>query len=249
MIDFELFELPAYSVFVMLGIATGVIVANLFLRAHSRRVAAASIFFSGALISLMAGWLGARLYHAATHWEYYSTRPEEIAQIGLGGLAMRGALLTGFIGLAVFARVRGLRLARLLDATGIGLSAGQAIGWIGALLHGANYAVVSDSQFALDLPDLYGLYAPRFPLQHAQIILFAGLFVGLVALSFQCPPKGLVFAVYLLVASLANFLLGFQRGDEALFVGGWRVDQWVDLGWLVVGLVAWVAVRAREKLG
>ncbi len=249
MIDFELFELPAYSVFVMLGIATGVIVANFFLRAHSRRVASSSIFLGGVLISLIAGWLGARLYHVATHWEYYSTRPEEIAQIGLGGLAMRGALLTGFIALAVFARVRGLRLARLLDATAIGLAAGQAIGWIGALLHGANYGIVSDSQFVLDLPDLYGLYAPRFPLQHAQIILFAGLFVGLLVLAFQRPPIGLLFAVYLSIASLGNFLLGFQRGDEAMFVGGWRVDQWGDLGGLAVGLVVWSVSRTREKLG
>lgn len=247
--DLFLIELPVYTVLVMLGITGGLFATYLYLRMRYRRAATATMFFDGALVVFMAAWLGARGYHVATHWEYYSIRPEEIAQLGLGGLAMRGALLTGGIALAVYARVRGLRLARLADAGAIGMCLGQAMGWVGALAHGANYGVASDSPLALDLPDLYGLYALRFPLQHFEILLFAGLFIGLWIFALRNPRAGWLAIVYLFVSSLANFLLGFQRGDEAVWVDGLRLDQWIDALLALVALLFY-ALGAREgKVG
>ena len=155
------------------------------------------IFLDGAVIVCAAGWIGARAYHIALRWDYYAARPDEIVQIGLGGLAMRGAFLAGFLALALYARARGLRFGKLADASALGLTIGQAIGWVGALAHGANYGVVSDSQIALELPDLYGLIAPRFPLQHFEIVLFLGLFVGLLVLALRQPRAGTLFLAYL----------------------------------------------------
>lgn len=176
-------------------------------------------------------------------------RPEEIAQIGLGGLAMRGALLAGAIALALYARVRGWRFTRLADAAAIGLCIGQAIGWVGALSQGAYYGMVSDNQIAIDLPDIYGLYAPRFPLQHAEIILFISLFVGLLLATTRHLRTGTLAAIYLVIASAANFLLGFQRGDEAAFLGGLRIDQWWDAAAMALALAFWLLSRREGKVG
>lgn len=248
-VDFIFFELPVYSVMVILGIAAGLAVAHIFLRLRSPTIAARTEFIDAALIVLITGWIGARAYHVATHWDYYATRPDEIAQVGLGGLAIRGALIVGFIALGMYARRRGVRFARLADAAAIGLCVGQAIGWVGALAQGFNYGVVSDSAIALDLPDMYGLYAPRFPLQQIEIGLFLSLWVGLSVLATRRPQAGTLFATFLLIEALANFALGFQRGDEALRWLGWRIDQWIDLGFIGLALMFFIVLRREGNVG
>ena len=248
-LDLIFFDLPTYTALVMLGAVVGASVTYLYLRKRARRAVTLTIFLDGALIVFAVSWIGARAYHVALNWDYYAARPDEIAQIGLGGLARRGAFIAGFIALAIYARARGLRFAKLADASALGLAIGEAIGWIGALVRGANYGVVSDSQIALELPDLYGLIAPRFPLQHFEIGLFVGLFVGLLVLALRQSRAGTIFLVYLLVASAANFALGFWRGDETVFVGTLRVDQIVDFvfGALALAALIWRAVRSAEK--
>ena len=245
--DLFFFDVPLYTALVVLGAVSGLIVTFAFLRTRARRAARVTIFLDGALIVLAAGWIGARAYHVALHWDYYVTRPDEIAQIGLGGLAMRGAFLTGLAALAFYARVRGLLFARLADAGALGLCVGQAIGWAGALSWGANYGVISDSPIALDLPDAYGLIAPRFPLQYFEIGLFACLFVGLVVLAGYHPPAGTLFLAYWGVSAAAQCALGALRGDETLLVLGWRFDQIVDaLFTAVVGGIV-IARSARSR--
>jgi len=250
-LDLIFFDLPTYTALVMLGAVVGASVAYLYLRKRARRAVTLTIFLDGALIVFAVSWIGARAYHVALNWDYYAARPDEIAQIGLGGLALRGAFIAGFLALVIYAHARGLRFAKLADASALGLAIGQALGWIGALARGANYGVVSDSQIALELPDLYGLIAPRFPLQHFEIGLFAGLFVGLIVLALRKPRAGTLCLAYLLVASAANFALGFWRGDETVFVGALCVDQVVDLifGALALGALIWRAVQPVEKDG
>jgi phosphatidylglycerol:prolipoprotein diacylglycerol transferase len=250
-IDLIFFDLPAYTALVLLGAMAGFGVAYVYLRKRAQRAMTPEIFLDGAVIVCAAGWIGARAYHIALRWDYYAARPDEIVQIGLGGLAMRGAFLAGFLALALYARARGLRFGKLADASALGLTIGQAVGWVGALAHGANYGVVSDSQIALELPDLYGLIALRFPLQHCEIVLFVGLFVGLLILALRQPRAGTLLLAYCLIASAANFVLGFWRGAETLFVGALRVDQGVDLifGALALGMLAWQTIRRVGNVG
>jgi prolipoprotein diacylglyceryltransferase len=163
----------------------------------------------------------------------------------LGGMAMRGALITGLAGLVLYAHLRGLPLGQLADASALGLAIGQAIGWIGALSRGANYGVASDSRFAVELPDIYGLNAPRFPYQHFEIGLFLLLFVGLGYLALRRQEPGILFLTYWLTSSVANLVLEIWRGDSTIFIGALRADQVTDLAFCLCafGFIAWRAVR------
>lgn len=228
-IDLFFIELSTYTAFVLLGIGAGLGVALAYVRWRARRTLPPGVFLNVALVTLAVAYLGARAYHVALNWEYYSARPETMAQFGAGGLAMRGAFIAGALALFVYARLRRLNVDKLADAAALGLALGQAIGWVGALARGANYGMVSDAPFALELPDVYGLVAPRFPLQHLQIGVFALTFIILVILAMNKPRAGTLFWVYVGVTAAANFVLGFYRGDETLYVGALRVDQVVDL--------------------
>ncbi len=246
-IDLEFIELSFYSVLVLLGLLAGLAVAYLYLRGRSRRLRAPGAFLDSVLVALGTGWVGARAYHVLTHWEYYQARPEEIAQFDLGGLAIRGAFIAAFAGVALYARLRRVSFWHLADAAALALALGQAVGWVGALVHGANYGVISESPPAMDLPDLYGLVQPRFPLQHAEIALFALVFVGLLIMAGQRRRPGSLFLAYLFVVSAANLALGFERGDETLYVYGMRIDQIVDAILAAAGLTGLLAQKWMER--
>lgn len=264
-VDLIFFELPVYTALVGLGALVGLLIAYLYLRSRSRRLSRVDLFLDSALVAFGAGWIGARAYHVVMHWDYYQTRPGDIAPLaGLfegsapGGLGIRGAFLLGMLALALYAKVRALSFWHLADAGAVGLAAGQVIGWVGALAQGAHYGVVSDSRIAIELPDLYGLVAPRFPLQHVEILLYAAVFAGLLLLAAQNRPPGTLFFVYLVAIGLSNAALGFQRGDETAYWGGLRIDQLVDVLCAALGLAGWttrwwtenrVASLAAGKVG
>ncbi len=257
-IDLDFVELPVYSVLIALGAGVGLAAAFLHLRRtvqEGRALLPAGralfdFFQDCAVLVFAAGWVGARAYHVLTHLDFYAARPDQILQWGalpgspfLGGLGLRGAFLAGGIVLAVYARVRRFSFWPVADAAALGLAAGQAIGWIGALAEGANYGAVSDSRWAVDWPDLYGLVQPRWPVQHLEIGFFAVLFLFLVRMSMRKPPPGRVFLVFLLITSVSQVALGALRGDETAYVGPVRVDQIVDAG---LGLLA-LAGLFRQK--
>lgn len=246
-LDLDWFEIPMYTAILAVGAAAGLFAAYLFLRSRSRRASEFSVFLDAALIAFAVGWIGARAYHVAAHWDYYVARPEEIAQPGLGGLGIRGALILGLAALVIYAAARKISFWYFADAAAIGLALGQAIGWVGALIQGANYGVVSDSQIAMDLPDLYGLVQPRFPLQHAEIALFVLLFIVLLFVASRRPRAGTLFFAYLLLASAANFALGFQRGDDTAYIGALRIDQVVDAAFVVLAGLVWLMRRAAAR--
>jgi prolipoprotein diacylglyceryl transferase len=252
-IDLDWIQIPEYTAIVAFGAAAGLLAAYLFLRTRSLRASAPQVFLDAALVTFAVGWIGARAYHVATHWDYYAARPEEILQPGLGGLGIRGAFILGLAALVIYAAIRKISFWYFADAAAIGLAMGQAIGWVGALVQGANYGVVSDSPIAMDLPDLYGLVQPRFPLQSIEIALFALLFIGLLYLAAQRPRSGEMFVAFVALASAANFALGFQRGDDSAFVGQLRIDQIVDAvfiaGAVCLGLWRHMGVHNEGNVG
>jgi prolipoprotein diacylglyceryltransferase len=98
---------------------------------------------------------------------------------------------------------------------------------------------------SLDLPDIYGIRAPRFATQPLAIALSLAIFILLWAIrrhwpfdlaqdkpfdSTQDKPfPGFAFTLYLLLYTSGQFLLEFARGDEAIYWGPWRVSQWLYL--------------------
>ena len=53
---------------------------------------------------VVAGFVGARLYHAASSWQYYWQHPLDILKVWHGGLSIFGALIGGFLILVIYAK-------------------------------------------------------------------------------------------------------------------------------------------------
>ena len=70
----------------------------------------------------------ARLYYCVFKWEDYAADPISMLYIWKGGLAIYGGVIGAVIGVAVFAKVKKIKLPALLDLVAIGFLIGQCLG-------------------------------------------------------------------------------------------------------------------------
>lgn len=237
-------DFSVYSLFILLGAVVGLVVAILYAQRTNLR---ATILLDTTLIVIIFGGIGARAYHVLTHWDYYQQNTDDILNFAQGGLGLRGALILGLVVLVFFALIWRAPFWQLADAGALGLALAQSIGWNGARLVGANYGAVSDSIFAQDLADVYGIVRPIVPVQLFAMIFFFLLFLALAWMAWRNHPRaGTLFLTYLITASLGGWVLGAWRADETLMWNGWRIDQWIDLMLAGVGLVL-VGIRVLSS--
>jgi phosphatidylglycerol:prolipoprotein diacylglycerol transferase len=247
----------SYSVLFCLGILLGVAYALW----QGRRVLAGktdnagstdSLVLDGALCALVGGLIGARAAYAIPNWADYAGRPMALLLQWGGGLVFQGGLLGGTVALMLYSLFAGVPMLRLIDLGAPALALAQSLGWTGALLHGANYGVIMRSPISLWLPDLYGVYGPRFPTQLVAALLGLGLFIGLHRLSGMRLRAGMLGWIYLFGNGLGSLLLEFTRADDAAFWGALRMTQWMEIAEVaaasVLMLWVWRGVRNRATL-
>lgn len=78
--------------------------------------------------AILAGLIGARLYHVLNEFSYYRLHPQEILSVWNGGLAIHGAILGGLVVFWLYARRIKISFWLLADIAVPALALGQAIG-------------------------------------------------------------------------------------------------------------------------
>ena len=141
----------------------------------------------------------------------------------------------GAAALGAYALYAQLPFLRLVDMAAPAVALAQSLGWAGALMHGTNYGLVLRSPVSMWLPDLYGVYGPRFPTQLFASLLAFALGYLLYYWSWRGWRPGMLGLIYLLGNGTIQFLLEFTRADEAPYIGLLRMTQ---VAALVEALVA-----------
>jgi prolipoprotein diacylglyceryltransferase len=223
-----------------------------------------------ALTASVGGLIGARAVYVSAHWDYYRNYVHRAVRLWGGGLAWHGGLVGGLIAVLAYCawqrRLRALRRSipsrqvspqTALDILTPGAAALAIWAWLGCLLTGCAYGVETyPGQGALwmlswELPDLYGLRAPRVAVQ----LLGAGwstiVLIAILAAGRRAPARlaGLLFPLWLALYSVGSLGLGFLRADTVPILAGWRADQVADLALTVIGTVVLIAgsIQEREK--
>ncbi|HJW89140.1 MAG TPA: prolipoprotein diacylglyceryl transferase, partial [Anaerolineales bacterium] len=128
------FMLRWYSLIVLTAIVVGVWFTA---REAERKGFKKEEIYDSAIYVVLAGLLGARLFHVLDHWPHeYATNPIRALYIWEGGLAIWGAIVGGLIAVAILAWQRKWRLPALLDAAAPGLVLAQAIGRLACIITG-----------------------------------------------------------------------------------------------------------------
>jgi len=244
------FTFYSYTVLLDLGIVAGL--AGLAWSAQ-RQAAEAGRWLNAGLAAVAVGLVGARTGYVLVNWAYFRDHLGEALRLWQGGLSWHGGLLAGAVTLAIWAHWRGLPLGKVADATAPGLALGVAAGWTGCLLAGCGYGrEVFDPaspwrQFTAELPDIYGVVAPRLVSQ-AWAAGWALVVLGLLLALRRLPlPGGGRFLLAVGLISLGLFAVGFSRGDASPPVGAWRLDQVADLGIALAALVGLMAVFFHRR--
>ncbi len=233
------FSISSYAALVSAGILGGLAVTYLESRRRGQDVVST---MDAALWSLVAGIIGGRAAFVAVHWPYFSARPREVFSLSQGGLAFQGAFLAGVLALLAYSLWSRRSFWELADTVAPGVALGQAVGWVGCLIRGCGYGLVTTGSLAYDLRDIYGIMAFRYPTQAMISLLNLGIFILLLVLGRTRIRRrlapGTLAAIYLALNSAGLFLLEFLRADETLYFGTLRWSQIVQAAEFAAALLA-----------
>lgn len=230
----------SYAALMSLGLLAAVIVTALTARPHI----APAVWLDAALAAITLGVVSARLGYAAVNWTYFQDHLVEIVQIWQGGLNWHAGVIGGSIGAWLIAhRSVDRPPAAIMDVLAVGAPLGVAFGWVGCYLSACAYGrelFPGDVFFFLnsDAPDIYGSINPRWPSQLLGAAWGLIVFLGLWLTRLRSWPNGARYWLFITAYSVGAWLIGFTRGDDAPLLAGWRLDQWLDLAFVLIGLIA-----------
>ena len=220
------FALRYYGLFIALGIvvATWLTGRELERKGYDGVLALDSLFY---IVPL--GFVGARAYHVITDYDLYAGDPfPAVFEVWNGGLGIYGGVVGGFIGLLIFARIRGISPLMLADAIAPGLVLAQAIGRWGNYFNQELFGRPSDLPWAIRI-------APENrPVEFADAeafhptFLYESIWNALVCLALLWIARrfaerlrnGDLFLLYMSLYSVGRFFVESLRIDPAFLIGG-----------------------------
>jgi phosphatidylglycerol:prolipoprotein diacylglycerol transferase len=213
-----------------------------------------------AVYVLIAGLLGARVLLFVIEWRFYTGNPRELWTLLQSGGVFYGGLLAALPVAWWYARRHSMPGWQTADVLAPGVAIGQAIGRLGCFCAGCCYGRPTDVPWAVTFTDIYATRAVGTPVDtpvHPTQI-YEALAVGLVffALLWLAPRKkfhGQVVLTYVLLYSVARFVIEFFRGDAIRgFVHLWKWDvstSQIIAALLIVAAAALIPyVRRRQQV-
>ena len=167
----------------------------------------------------------ARIYYCAFSWQEYAANPISVLYIWNGGIAIYGGVLGAVAGVAVFCRIKKIRLATMLDVVLLGFFIGQMIGRWGNFFNREAFGAATDSFSRMGL---YNTVTGQWEYYHPTF-LYESLwnlvgFIGMHFLSKKRKFDGQVALGYAAWYGLGRCLIEGLRVDS-LWWGPFRVSQ------------------------
>jgi phosphatidylglycerol:prolipoprotein diacylglycerol transferase len=240
----------SFSALLSIGLLGGVAVVYLMAR---RRGFSTAYALDAVLFAAVGGLVGARVVYVAGNWAYYSDHLGQAFDLWGGGHIWHGGLVGGLVAVLVYAAARGTSPQSLLDVLTPGAAFFAVCAWLGCFLDKCAYGIETYPgqglmwMLSLELPDMYGIRAPRVAVQllgagwaavALSMVIFAGRYVQF---------ERSMFPLWLTLYCAGSFGLGFLRADPVPNVAGWRLDQAADLALFAVGAVSLVVGLLRNR--
>jgi phosphatidylglycerol---prolipoprotein diacylglyceryl transferase len=232
------FYLPTYGVLVALGFLVGLSVTVKLARKGGldpEKVTNLAVYVA------LAGLIGAKLLMIAFDWpdiQIFSLATLQAAGVFQGGLIL--SLVTAF----VYIRHNKLPLLPVCDAFAPGVAIGHAIGRLGCFAAGCCWGKECHLPWAVTFknPEANGLTGvplnvPLHPAQLYESATEALLFAFLYWRYGRAHAPGQIIGLYLLISSIARFLIEFERFHEQATAYGLSITQWIAIALAIVGAI------------
>jgi phosphatidylglycerol---prolipoprotein diacylglyceryl transferase len=247
---FEIRGWPIYSYGVLLALAYLAGLQLAVIRARHRGIDGAKVMDFGIYI-IIAALVGAKLMLLVVDFDYFRSQPREILSIVRAGGVFYGGLITAFlVGLWLVRRYQ-LPVWTTADLIAPGIALGHIIGRLGCLLAGCCYGKATTLPWGITFTDQAAaanvgtpLGTPLHPTQlydaGAELII---LIVLLVSERRGKPFPGRTFWMYMVLYSVARFIVEFFRGDPRGMVGGLSTSQFVSIVIVPIGIAMLLRLR------
>lgn len=237
--------LPNFAIstyFLIISVAVTVSVLWFIRRAEAQsmtRVMAIDI----ALVTLIGGFLGARLLHVV--WEepdYYRQYPLAVTHVWNGGFVFLGGVLGAFVSCAVFCRVKREPFWFWADMATLPIGLAYALGRVACFANGCCYGKTSGVPWAVTLHS-----APRHPTQlYASLweLVWLGLFL---VLQRRFKTSGLLFNTWLVAHAFGRIVMeNFRADPRGHLVADMSLGTVMSLGLMAFGVFNIVASRLQS---
>ncbi len=167
----------------------------------------------------------ARIYYCVFSWESYVENPISVLYIWKGGLAIYGGVIGAAIGVAVFCKVKKIKVTALLDLVSLGFLIGQSIGRWGNFFNREAFGAETQSLFRMGLMNAFtGTVRYYHPTFLYESVWNAAGFVLLHFASKKRRYDGQVALSYVAWYGLGRTFVEGLRMDS-LYWGQFRVSQ------------------------
>ena len=167
----------------------------------------------------------ARAYYCIFSWDYYGKHLVEVFYIWNGGLAIYGGVLGAALGLAVFCKIKKIKLPMLLDLVSLGFLIGQSMGRWGNFFNREAFGAETTSFLRMGLMNTYtGQVTYYHPTFFYESVWNAVGFVLLHKLSKKRQYDGQIALSYVAWYGLGRAFIEGLRTDS-LYLGPFRVSQ------------------------
>ncbi|MEO5723462.1 MAG: prolipoprotein diacylglyceryl transferase [Ilumatobacteraceae bacterium] len=206
-----------------------------------------------AVWAVIAGVIGARLYHVVTDFELFRHDLWRMFKIWEGGLGIPGGMAAGVIVGMWAASRRGIRPAVIATAAAPALPLAQAIGRWGNWWNQELFGRATTLPWGLRIDDAHlpagyahgTTFQPTFLYESLWNLALCGVLL-LIDRRFKLRP-GRLLAVYVVGYAIGRFWVEGLRIDFAHAGGGLRLNQWVALAAAVLAatylLIDWFVHR------
>ena len=245
-IDIGPLSLNLYGLMIALGVIAAVWLFGK--RLEEREVGTKDDASSIAVWAVLAGVVGARLYHVVTDYDRFRNNWGEIPQIWNGGLGIPGGLLLGTLVGMYMAQRRGIPVAVAATCAAPAIALAQAIGRWGNYFNQELYGRPTGLPWGLEidaahLQDGYAVGTLFHPTFLYESLWSLGLCLVLLWIDKRWrPAPGQLFVMYVIGYGIGRFWVESIRIDRADTIASLRVNQWVALAAVVIGgiVLAWM---------
>jgi prolipoprotein diacylglyceryl transferase len=191
---------------------------------------------------VIAGVVGARIYHVITDYQLFEDDPLRAFEIWEGGLSIWGAVIGGAIAAAFLARRRHLDLGDMLDCIAPGLAFAQSIGRWGNWFNQELFGGPTTLPWGLEIdisnrPDEYLRFTTFHPTFLYESLYCLALGLALIWIDHHVKLKKFqLFALYCMGYTAARLVFEEMRIDPAHVIGPLRVNAWVSIVVFAVAL-------------
>ncbi len=148
---FEIFGIEIALYGVIIGV--GMLLSLLLIAAVAKKSGqSADFYWDMAIVTVITGVVGARLYYVIFSWDSYKDNLLSILNLRQGGLAIYGGIIGGLLAIVAYTKYKKYKIALALDTVVPGVILGQILGRWGNFFNREAFGDYTDGLFAMRLP-------------------------------------------------------------------------------------------------